>query len=379
MAAPQPPPLVCMVLGMPKSGKTTCTFGKYKIISFDYEVFHSLIYFPVAKTIADRLGLLYVSCQEAIDAVLTHDFVTEWAQVLYEINPALASSGHQPMTLSKELMEYIREGRTIPRFLTYRCLDQFLMSPKAQVSGVVFDDFPTVEDELIELNYREMTPCVVFKMKIPITEAYERCNRNRSPELATDEVPEEGRDGIDYLWDHYGIYTRETFRWFADEYQNINLIDGMDSPEMVFRHAAEICMRSQTKIQEYLKCVSEEKPCTLEGTCPVTSRLYNKLNSDFGFFCPVALNDADELVSVKQITDLHQVVEYKGQIYLLSTKHAVRKFLTSPKRYTVPGCLRTPPKDMPQTLEVKPEDFERLHEHWGFMDFDPVLYYANHQ
>lgn len=328
---------------------------------------------------AQRLGLWYVSCQEAIEAVVTHDFATEWAHVLHEVNPALASSGHQPMWLAKEVMEYIREGRTIPRFLVYRCLDLTLMNPRAQSSGVVFDDYPSQSDELIELNYREMTPSIMLKLKIPITEAYERCDRNRDLELKDDGPPEEGRDCIDYMWDQYVNMTKETIRWFADEYQNIHLVDGMQSTEMVYQNAADICLGNQTKIQEYLRNCFEDKPNTLEGTCPISSKLFNRLNPDFGFFCPVALNDLDEMVSVKHISDLSQVVEYKGQIYLFSSKNSVRKFMANPKKYTPPGCLRQPPKDLPQTLEVKPEDFERLSNHWGFMDFDPVLYYANHQ
>ncbi|ODN01252.1 Adenylate kinase 9, partial [Orchesella cincta] len=351
----QPLPLVCMVLGHPKSGKTM-----------------------LAKKLAQRLGLLYVSGLEAVESVVTHAFVSQWAQALSEVNPSLAAAGHQTMTLANEVLEYMREGRPVPRYILYRCLDLLLMNPKAQCHGVVFDDFPTILDELIEINYREMTPCLVIDLKIPIEEAYSRCDANRKPELRPETVPEESHECMDYLWDTYENTTMETLRWFSEEYQNVHAIDGRLNPEMVYQQAAEVCINGQRKVQEYCINLHYGRPNTLEGTCPLSSTLFHRLTPDFGFFCPVLLNDADELVSVKEISDLSQVVEYKNQIYLFSSRNAVRKFMNNPKRYTVPGCLRTPPSDISQPLMVTPEDFERLKEHWGFMDFDPVLYFANH-
>lgn len=352
----KPSPLVCIILGKPKSGKTT-----------------------LAKQISEQLGLLYVSLQVAVESVLNHEFSTQWADVLYEINPALASSGHQPMVLATECSEYIREGRAVPRFLVYRCLDLYLMNPKAQTNGVVFDDFPVLEDELIELNYREMTPCVVLKLDIPQEEAYARCERQKIIEKGFDEVPPDGQVLLDMMCDKYFYGVKETLRWFMEEYHNVFELDGTDSSANLFETSTNICVAAQQKVQNYLKNLLVDKPNTMDGICPITSTLFNRLNQDFGFYCPVSLNDFDELKSVKSIEDLKQVVEYKGEIFLFSSKSSVKKFLSNPHKYTVPGCLRTPPKDIPRKIQVSPDDFKRMNEHWGFMDFDPVLYYANHQ
>jgi len=89
------------------------------------------------------------------------------------------------------------------------------------------------------------------------------------------------------------------------------------------------------------------------------------------------LNDDDELVSVREITDLSSVVEYKGKIYLFQSNTAVKKFMANPKRYTCASAIK-PPKDIPQKMDITEEEWQRMTEYCGFGDFDPVLYYANH-
>lgn len=61
-------------------------------------------------------------------------------------------------------------------------LELFFNECRAQYHGIVFDDYPLIEEELQELLYRGVVPSTVIELKIDSQEAKERCKRNRNPE-----------------------------------------------------------------------------------------------------------------------------------------------------------------------------------------------------
>jgi YHS domain-containing protein len=213
------------------------------------------------------------------------------------------------------------------------------------------------------------------------------------------DLPEEGMAAMENATSKYNEASETTQYWFLNEVQNTFVIDGTLNMEMIYLKSAEIIKRNTKKMQDYLMnvllgilqitnfnfnmmliyIIISEKPSTLEGTCPLTSQIPLRLSPEFGFYCPVALNERDELIRVNDVTDLSEVVEHKGHVYLFSSPHNARKFLAKPDKYIPPTCKRTPPKDFPTTCILTPAEFEKLKCHWGFMDFDPVRYFDANQ
>ncbi len=115
-------------------------------------------------------------------------------------------------------------------------------------------------------------------------------------------------------------------------------------------------------------------PAALPGTSPLTSMLHGKLSKSFGNYDPVALNETNELIPVKDMTDLSRVIEYYGELYAFINQKNVELFMQHPKKYTYPGCIRLPPVEIPHRCTLTEEEMNLLEDHWGFLDFDPVFY-----
>jgi len=116
-------------------------------------------------------------------------------------------------------------------------------------------------------------------------------------------------------------------------------------------------------------------PCRIDGISPLASLIRGKLSETFGNFDSVQLNDHEELVQVKELNDLSRVVEYHGELFVFSSERNVQAFLSHPGAYTLPTCKRVPPKDVPMSCTLNEAQMMLLKDSWGFVDFDPVVYF----
>ena len=116
------------------------------------------------------------------------------------------------------------------------------------------------------------------------------------------------------------------------------------------------------------------QPAILTGTSPLTSMLHVKLSPRFGNYDPVALNECDELIPVKDLTNLDLVIELCGELYAFINQKNADMFMRNPQNYSYPGSLRYPPDEVPTRVCLNAEEMRVLESHWGFMDFDPVFY-----
>lgn len=80
------------------------------------------------------------------------------------------------------------------------------------------------------------------------------------------------------------------------------------------------------------------------------------------------------MIRVTSFTNLSEVVEYKGHVYILANAKNVKKFLANPSKY-LPPSGKIPPKELPTACSLTVQEFEDLKGHQGFKDFDPVMYF----
>jgi hypothetical protein len=65
-----------------------------------------------------------------IETVIKHSFVSQFGDILHELEPTMLAGGPQPMLLAEEILNYIRNGQAVPKFIVYRALDMILQQPK---------------------------------------------------------------------------------------------------------------------------------------------------------------------------------------------------------------------------------------------------------
>ena len=106
-----------------RSKLTLVTAGGNKFADFTF------FYKTVAKRIAEKLGLIYISKESVLHDAVKHSFMSHRSDFDLTVQSNLMS-GPMSMLMADEILAYLRSGHMVPQYMFYRALDLALMIPR---------------------------------------------------------------------------------------------------------------------------------------------------------------------------------------------------------------------------------------------------------
>ncbi|KAM7340577.1 hypothetical protein ACRRTK_001192 [Alexandromys fortis] len=175
-------PVRIMIVGPPKSGKTT-----------------------VAKKLASEYGLKRLSVGAALRSML---------------------SNHPDTELSLMINWHLHKGMTVPDALAIQALDLSLMESVCNTIGVVIDGYPVTTNQMNILETRSIIPMVIFELDVPSKEIFKRLLFERKMEQSTPYPLHNSTQIIAYKNAKYRKNVSEIRQFYREQHQNWHVIDG---------------------------------------------------------------------------------------------------------------------------------------------------------
>ncbi|KAL6091489.1 hypothetical protein STEG23_032300, partial [Scotinomys teguina] len=175
-------PVKIMIVGPPKSGKTT-----------------------VSKKLASEYGLKRLSVGDALRSMLNH---------------------HPESELSLTINWHLHKGMTVPDGLAIEALDISLMESVCNTIGVVIDGYPVTTNQMNLLERRSIIPMVIFELDVPTKEIFKRLLLEKRTEQSTPYPLHNSTQIIAYKNAKYRKNVKEIRQFYQEQHQNWHVIDG---------------------------------------------------------------------------------------------------------------------------------------------------------
>ncbi|KAH0508523.1 Adenylate kinase 9 [Microtus ochrogaster] len=342
-------PVRIMIVGPPKSGKTT-----------------------VAKKLASEYGLKRLSVGDALRSML---------------------SNHPDTELSLMINWHLHKGMTVPDALAIQALDLSLMESVCNTIGVVIDGYPVTTNQMNILETRSIIPMVIFELDVPSKEIFKRLLFEKKMEQSTPYPLHNSTQIIAYKNAKYRKNVSEIRQFYQEQHQNWHVIDGFHrkaacidklciTPEELISRLGEFgqfCPVSLAESYElvdcsvtnslefaaefrghYYKMGSQEKlnkflmnpelyvpplaPHPLPPAAMLPKRLtLSELKSRFPKcaelqgYCPVTYLDGKQrqalIYDALVPGNIQYAVEYRDRIFICESEEKLQKFLRLPMRY----------------------------------------------
>ncbi|KAL1770118.1 adenylate kinase 9, partial [Sigmodon hispidus] len=295
-------PVRIMIVGPPKSGKTT-----------------------VAKKLVSEYGLKRLSIGDALRSML---------------------SNHPDTELSLMIKWHLHKGMTVPDGLAIQALDTSLMESVCNTIGVVIDGYPVTPDQMNLLETRSIIPMVIFELDVPSKEIFKRLLLERKMEQSMPYPLHNSTQIIAYKNAKYHKNIHEIRKFYQEQHQNWHVIDGFHSKWWVWNEVIKDIQQMNKYIQTYMEKIKEGKAACIDKLCITPEELISRLG-EFGQFCPVSLAESYELVDCSVTSSLEFAAEFRGHYYKMGSQEKLNKFLMNPELYVPPLAPHPlPPADM---------------------------------
>ncbi|XP_031204282.1 adenylate kinase 9 isoform X3 [Mastomys coucha] len=206
-------PVRIMIVGPPKSGKTT-----------------------VAKKLASDYGLRHLSVGEALRGLL---------------------SNHPDLELSLMLNWHLHKGKTVPDELAIQALDIALMESVCNTIGVVIDGYPVTPHQMDLLEARSIIPMVIFELDVPSKEIFKRLLLEKKIEQSLPYPLHNSSQIIAYKNAKYRKNINEIRQFYQKQHQNWHVIDGFHSKWWVWNEVLKDIQQMNKYIQIYMEKIRE--------------------------------------------------------------------------------------------------------------------------
>ncbi|XP_031204281.1 adenylate kinase 9 isoform X2 [Mastomys coucha] len=323
-------PVRIMIVGPPKSGKTT-----------------------VAKKLASDYGLRHLSVGEALRGLL---------------------SNHPDLELSLMLNWHLHKGKTVPDELAIQALDIALMESVCNTIGVVIDGYPVTPHQMDLLEARSIIPMVIFELDVPSKEIFKRLLLEKKIEQSLPYPLHNSSQIIAYKNAKYRKNINEIRQFYQKQHQNWHVIDGFHSKWWVWNEVLKDIQQMNKYIQIYMEKIREGKAACIDKLCITPEELISRLG-EFKQFCPVSLAESYELIDCSVTSSLEFAAEFRGHYYKMSSQEKLNKFLKNPELYVPPLAPHALPPDdlLPKrlTLSELKSRFPKCAELQGYC---PVTY-----
>lgn len=323
-------PVRIMIVGPPKSGKTT-----------------------VAKKLASDYGLRCLSVGDALRGMLNN---------------------HPDSELSLMLNWHLHKGKTVPDELAIQALDISLMESVCNTIGVVIDGYPVTPHQMDLLEARSIIPMVIFELHVPSKEIFKRLLLEKKTEQSMSYPLHNSSQIIAYKNAKYHKNINEIRQFYQKQHQNWHVIDGFHSKWWVWNEVLKDIQQMNKYIQTYMKKIKEGKAACIDKLCITPEELIARLG-EFKQFCPVSLAESNELIDCSVTSSLEFAAEFRGHYYKMSSQEKLNKFLKDPELYVPPLAPHPLPPDdlLPKrlTLSELKSRFPKCAELQGYC---PVTY-----
>nr|XP_042117957.1 adenylate kinase 9 isoform X2 [Peromyscus maniculatus bairdii] len=338
-------PVKIMIVGPPKSGKTT-----------------------VAKKLVSEYGLKRLSVGDALRSML---------------------SNHPETELSLMINWHLHKGMTVPDGLAVQALDLSLMESVCNTIGVVIDGYPVTTNQMNILEARSIIPMVIFELEVPSKEIFKRLLLEKKMEQSTPYPLHNSTQIIAHKNAKYHKNIKEIREFYQEQHQNWHVIDGFHrkaacidklciTPDELIARLGEFgqfCPVSLAESYElndcsttnslefaaefrghYYKMSSKENlnkflmnpelyvpplaPHPLPPAALLPKRLtLSELKSRFPKcaelqgYCPVTYLDGKQRYEALVPGNIQYAAEYRDRIFICETEEKLQKFLRMPMHY----------------------------------------------
>ncbi|XP_040614143.1 adenylate kinase 9 isoform X3 [Mesocricetus auratus] len=302
-------PVRVMIVGPPKSGKTT-----------------------VANKLASEYGLKRLSIGDALRNML---------------------SNHPDTELSLMINWHLYKGMTVPDTLAVQALDISLMESVCNTIGVVIDGYPATTNQKNLLEERSIIPMIIFELDVPSKEIFKRLLLEKNMEQSTPYPLHNSTQIIAYKNAKYRKNVTEIRQFYQEQHQNWHVIDGFHSKWWVWNEVIKDIQQMNKYIQTYMERIKEGKAACIDKLCITPQELISRLG-EFGQFCPVSLAESYELIDCSVTKSLEFAAEFRGHYYKMSSQETLNKFLMNPELYVPPLAPYPLPPDamLPKRLTL---------------------------
>ncbi|XP_035294322.1 adenylate kinase 9 [Cricetulus griseus] len=284
-------PVRIMIVGPPKSGKTT-----------------------VAKKLASEYGLKRLSIGDALRSIL---------------------SNHPETELSLMINWHLHKGMTVPDTLALQALDISLMESVCNTIGVVIDGYPMTTNQKNLLEDRSIIPMIIFELDVPSKEIFKRLLLEKKTEQSTPFPLHNSSQIIAYKNSKYHKNVSEIRQFYQEQHQNWHVINGFHSKWWVWNEVIKDIQQMNKYIQIYMERIKEGKAACIDKLCITPEELISRLG-EFGQFCPVSLAESYELIDCSVTKSLEFAAEFRGHYYKMGSQEKLNKFLMNPELYVPP-------------------------------------------
>ncbi|XP_075410105.1 adenylate kinase 9 [Tenrec ecaudatus] len=284
-------PLRIMVVGPPKSGKTT-----------------------VAKKIQSEYGLRRLSIGDVLRFVINNQPGTELALMLNW---------------------HLHKGLTAPDELAAQALEIFLMDSICNTAGVVIDGYPVSKNQVSALEARTIIPMIIFELDVPSKEIFKRLILEKKEQQSFLYPLHNSAQITAVKNSKYRKVIDDIRRYYQEQHQNWYVIDGLHSKWWVWNEVIKKIQMVNSCIQTYLERIKLGKAACIDKLCITPQELTSRLGV-FGQFCPVSLAESYELFDCSETNSLEFAAEFRGHYYKMSSREKFNKFLENPELYAPP-------------------------------------------
>ncbi|XP_060229270.1 adenylate kinase 9 [Meriones unguiculatus] len=284
-------PVKIMIVGPPKSGKTT-----------------------VAKKLASEYGFKRLSVGDALRGLL---------------------SNHPETELSLMINWHLHKGMMVPDELAVQALDIALMDTSCNTVGVVIDGYPLTAKQMNLLETRTIIPMIIFELDVPSKEIFKRLLLERKSEQSLPYPVHNSTQIIAFKNSKYRKNVDEIRKFYQEQHQNWHVIDGFHSKWWVWNEVIKDIQQMNRYIQTYMERIKEGKAACIDKLCITPEELISRLG-EFGQFCPVSLAESNELIDCSITSSLEFAAEFRGHYYKMSSLENLNKFLKTPEAYVPP-------------------------------------------
>ncbi|KAJ3092712.1 adenylate kinase [Quaeritorhiza haematococci] len=306
-----PKPIVrptCVVLGRPKSGKTT-----------------------LAKAVARDLQLVYLSIPIILQNIVDN---------------------HENTNLHDEIKSSLERGQAVREDLVSAAVISVLQRDSCQSKGWVLDGYPQTESQCAELAKYNLVPFNVIHLELTKEDMVSRCEGDYSRDL---EEEIHRLDIVEVVQLRDGEYQKrkEALKaYFESQYANWVEYDGHRSKWALKKSLQGLLHDGVRSRRAYFNYKLQGKAAPIAGI-GLSLDLVSLNMGKFRGFCPVHLKDRAELV--KGALGTQFVAEYKKRYYRMADSAALEKFLSNPDHYLAHEGL-------PSALPVRrsPEEVKKM-------------------
>ncbi|KAJ3052473.1 adenylate kinase [Rhizophlyctis rosea] len=290
-----PVPLQVIILGSPKSGKTT-----------------------LAQKIAEETGAVFLSV-----AVIVEMLRGEGGRVGVE---------EGGVGIGEKIMEVLHRGGTIPVDLVTEGIRVVTSRAGCQSKGWVLDGYPLTIQQTQALEKAGIYPQIVINLTISNDETVRRTEQDRQADVST--TPPTPHLNFNITADLRSASLQPHLQQIQDlyttAYANWATVDGTSSKWAIKEKVVRMLEDGVKKRRAYLDLKSRGLAAPIHKTSLPLLHITLQTGK-FKTYCPVCLIDSSHLVQSSLTTEF--MAEYKGRYYSAHSTEHLETFLKEPEKY----------------------------------------------